>query len=334
MNRWTKWATLLVGLLVLSLITAVFSLTVGEMPIRLGDLPAIMRGDSIEYRVLRYIRLPRMVLALSVGGSLSLAGCLLQGVFRNPLVEPYTMGLSGGASLGVAICIVFGVSSLQYIWLPLSGFIGSLVVMGVIYTLSLRRRSVEVQRMLLVGVMISFVTSSAVLFIEAVAHPEDLQKIILWSMGSLTQSDTGMVIGMAALSLLLLVISSLFATPMNAMRLGLRGAGHLGLDTRRIVRWLFVISSFATGCSIVVAGVIGFVGLVIPHVVRLTIGNDYRVVIPASFLLGGLFLLLCDLVARTIIAPNELPIGVITGILGGLLFILLLTRPSSRKPLI
>ena len=244
------------------------------------------------------------------------------------------MGLSGGASLGVAICIVFGVSSLQYIWLPLSGFIGSLAVMGVIYTLSLRRRSVEVQRMLLVGVMISFVTSSAVLFIEAVAHPEDLQKIILWSMGSLTQSDTGMVIGMAVLSLLLLVTSCLFATPMNALRLGLRGAGHLGLDTRRTVRWLFVISSFATGCSIAVAGVIGFVGLVIPHVVRLTIGNDYRVVIPASFLLGGLFLLLCDLVARTIIAPNELPIGVITGILGGLLFILLLTRPRSRKPLL
>lgn len=334
MNRWTKWTALLLGLLVLSLITAVFSLTVGEMPIRLGDLPTIMRGDSIEYRVLRYIRLPRMILALSVGGSLSLAGCLLQGVFRNPLVEPYTMGLSGGASLGVAICIVFGVSSLQYIWLPISGFIGSLAVMGVIYALSLRRRSVEVQRMLLIGVMISFVTSSAVLFIEAIAHPEDLQKIILWSMGSLTQSDNGMVIGMAVLSLLLLLISCLFATPMNAMRLGLRGAGHLGLDTRRTVRWLFVISSLATGCSIAVAGVIGFVGLVIPHVIRITIGNDYRVVIPASFLLGGLFLLLCDLVARTIIAPNELPIGVITGIVGGLLFIILLTRPRSRKPLL
>lgn len=333
MSKWGKWSLLLLGLLVLILVTSLFSLTVGEMSIDLSQLGQLRQSDSTEYRVLRYIRLPRMLLALSVGGSLSLAGALLQGIFRNPLVEPYTLGISGGASLGVALCIVLGLGGLGELVLPLGGFVGSLVTIILVYLLSLRWHRIDVERMLLVGVMISFVTSSAVLFLEAVAHPDELQRIILWSMGSLAQSDTSMVVGMSVLSIVLLILSCLVATPLNAMRLGMSGAGHLGLNTALLARCLFVLASIATGCSIAVTGVIGFVGLVIPHVVRLMVGNDYRIVIPAAFLTGGLFLLLSDLLARIIIAPNELPVGVITGIIGGVLFIVMLTRPRKHKSL-
>lgn len=334
MSKWAKWSIILGLLLVLVLASALASLSVGEMTIDLSHLSEWYETDSIEYRVMRHIRLPRTLLALSVGGALSLAGCLLQGVFRNPLVEPYTLGLSGGASLGVALSILLGLSSLSEVIQPLSGFLGSLAVILMIYMLSMRKRDFSVSKMLLIGVMISFVTSSAVLFLEAIAHPEDLQKIILWSMGSLSQSEPVMVYGMTGLSLLLLVACCLFATPLNALRLGMRGASHLGLDARRVVRYLFLMASVATGCSIAVSGVIGFVGLVIPHSMRIIVGDDYRIVLPASFLSGGLFLLLCDMVARTIIAPSELPVGVITGILGGILFIIMLTSPRGKRPVL
>lgn len=334
MSKWAKWSIVLGLLLILTIASALLSLALGEMSIDLSRLSEWCAADSVEYRVVRYIRLPRTLLALSVGGSLSLAGCLLQGVFRNPLVEPYTLGLSGGASLGVALSIILGLGTLREIAMPVSGFLGALAVILVIYMLSLRKRDFTVGRMLLIGVMISFVTSSAVLFIEAVARPEDLQRIILWSMGSLSQSEPTMVYGMSVLSLLLLLACCLFATPLNALRLGLSGAGHLGLDARRVVRYLFLLASIATGCSIAVAGVIGFVGLVIPHTMRQIVGEDYRIVLPASFLSGGLFLLLCDMVARTIIAPSELPVGVITGIIGGVLFILMLTRPRGKRPVL
>lgn len=334
MSKWAKWWIVLGLLLLLVILSALLSLTLGEMAIDLSRLSEWRAADTIEYRVVRYIRLPRTLLALSVGGSLSLAGCLLQGVFRNPLVEPYTLGLSGGASLGVALSIILGLSSLSEVSMPISGFLGSLAVILVIYVLSLRKRDFSVGKMLLIGVMISFVTSSAVLFIEAIARPEKLQRIILWSMGSLSQSEPTMVYGMSILSILLLVGCCLFATPLNALRLGLSGASHLGVDSRRVVRYLFVLASIATGCSIAVSGVIGFVGLVIPHTMRLIVGDDYRIVLPASFLSGGLFLLLCDMVARTIIAPSELPVGVITGIIGGILFILMLIRPRGKRPVL
>lgn len=334
MSKGVRQAVVLGLLLLLVAAGAVLSLVVGEMTIDLSRLAEWRAADAMEYRVVRYIRLPRTLLALSVGGSLSLAGCLLQGVFRNPLVEPYTLGLSGGASLGVALTILLGPVALRELSLPLGGFAGAATVILLIYMLSLRKRDFSVEKMLLIGVMISFVTSSAVLFLEAVAHPDQLRMIVLWSMGSLSQSEPGMVYGMTAMSAVLLGVCLLFSTPLNALRLGLKGAAHLGVDTRRVVRYLLVIASVAAGCSIAAAGVIGFVGLVIPHAMRLLMGDDYRIVLPASFLSGGLFLLLCDMVARTIIAPNELPVGVITGLIGGVLFILLLTRRGRRRPVL
>jgi len=322
-------ALLLVGLLAASML----SLGMGEIPIPISDIPHILsEKESMEYGVLSYIRIPRTLLGLAIGGSLSLAGAILQGVYRNPLVEPYTLGISGGASLGITFAIVAGLHLLNILFLPLAGFIGAFATIFLVYTLSLGKGGLSVNRMLLIGVMISFIASSLMMFLMSITTTDNINGIVFWMMGSLNESNSTMINVMIILSLVCLVISYLFVMPLNALRLGEEKAKHLGFNANSVIRILFIITSLLTGACIAVAGVIGFVGLVIPHIVRLWVGTDYRILLISSFLSGAIFLILCDVMARTIISPNELPIGVITGILGGVLFIVLLSN-SRRKEL-
>lgn len=321
-------------LLLLSGVTgaALLSLGMGEVSIRLGDLPHILSDkESIEYGVLTYIRIPRTLLGLAIGGSLSLAGAILQGIYRNPLVEPYTLGISGGASLGVTFAIVAGLHLLNILFLPLAGFIGAFATIFLVYTLSLGKGGLSVNRMLLIGVMISFISSSLMMFLMSVTSAENIHGIVFWMMGSLNESNNTLIAVMVALSLFCLIVSYLFVMPLNALRLGEEKARHLGFNANSVIRILFILTSLLTGTCIAVAGIIGFVGLVIPHIVRLWVGTDYRISLIASFLSGSTFLILCDVMARTIIAPNELPIGVITGIVGGVAFIVLLSNAKRKE---
>jgi iron complex transport system permease protein len=314
-------------------ISFVIALCIGEVDINLATLKSILSRETqgIETTIIHRIRLPRIILALAVGGSLSLAGVILQGIYRNPLVEPYTLGISGGAALGVALVIVMGLSHLAggYM-LPLAGFLGSLLAIGFLYILSSRGGKIKVQSMLLIGVMISFIVSSAMMFLMAITSTENLHGIVFWMMGSLDETNTMLIRSVFWLSLVGLLATYFFVKPLNALRLGETKARHLGVNTEMALRLLFVIASLLTGMSVAVAGVIGFVGLIIPHITRLLVGNDYRILLITSFLGGGTFLILCDLVARTIIAPNELPIGVITGMIGGIIFIIVLGRRQLR----
>lgn len=320
---------LLVGLSAVSLL----SLGTGEISIRISDLPGILsEKESMEYGVLAYIRIPQTLLGLTIGGSLSLAGAILQGIYRNPLVEPYTLGISGGASLGITFAIVAGLHLLNILFLPLAGFLGAFATIFLVYTLSLGRGGLSVNRMLLTGVMISFIASSLMMFLMSITSSDNIHGIVFWMMGSLNETNSTLITVMIALSLFCLIISYLFVMPLNALRLGEEKAKHLGFNANSVIRILFVITSLLTGACIAVAGVIGFVGLVIPHIVRLWVGTDYRILLISSFLSGGIFLILCDVIARTIISPNELPIGVITGIVGGIVFIMLLSN-SRRKEL-
>lgn len=328
-----QWIWSLYVLLLLVGVVTVFmlSLGMGEIPIRIGDLPHILsEKDSVEYGVLAYIRIPRTLLGLTIGGSLSLAGTILQGIYRNPLVEPYTLGISGGASLGITFAIVAGIHLINILFLPLAGFIGAFATIFLVYTLSLGKGGLSINRMLLIGVMISFIASSLMMFLMSITSTDNVHGIIFWMMGSLNEPNSTLITVMVILSLFCLILSYLFVMPLNALRLGEEKAKHLGFNANSVVRVLFIITSLLTGACIAVAGIIGFVGLVIPHIVRLWVGTDYRILLITSFLSGGIFLILCDVMARTIISPNELPIGVITGILGGILFILLLSR-SRRK---
>ncbi|WP_346861105.1 iron ABC transporter permease [uncultured Draconibacterium sp.] len=330
-TKYIKWLLFLAGLILLLLISVVISLSSGEVKISLMQLPEILANKTgIEYMVLTKIRIPRLVLAIAVGGSLSLSGAILQGIYRNPLVEPYTLGISGGAALGVAIAIVFGLNTLSFLSLPLFGFAGALLTLFVVYFLSVKRGGLSINSMLLIGVMVSFVASSAMMFLMSITTTDNLQSIVFWVMGSLDESNN-LLIRIAIYSAIAgLLLTYFFAQPLNALRLGEVKAKHLGINTNITIKLLFFVASLLTGIAVAVAGVIGFVGLVIPHLVRLVIGNDYRILIAGSFLGGSIFLILCDTIARTIISPNELPIGVITGFAGGLVFIVVLSRSKSH----
>jgi iron complex transport system permease protein len=285
----------------------------------------------MEYTILSQIRIPRVMLGIAVGGSLSLAGILLQGIYRNPLVEPYTMGISGGASLGVAFVIVFSLHQvLGSFMLPLAGFIGSFLIIFLVYTISTRSGRINIQTMLLTGVMISFIASSSMMFLMAITSSENLYGIIFWIMGSLDEPDMSLIYITLIVSIASLLVSYLFVQPLNALRLGEEKAKHLGINTDVAIKLLFLLASLLAGVCVAVAGVIGFVGLIIPHLMRMLVGSDYRILLVSSFLSGSIFLVLCDVIARTIISPNELPIGVITGIVGGIVFLLMMSRSSLR----
>jgi len=324
--KWIGWTLFLTGILV---IVCCLALATGPAGIPLNEMMSLFleQGLSPEKSILIDVRLPRVLLGIAVGGALSISGVLLQGMFRNPLVEPYTLGISGGAALGVCLAIVLKLNRIfPVLTLPLCGFLGSITVMGVVYFLSLKRGIVQVHGMLLTGVMISFVSSSLIMLIMAVSRTEDLHGIIFWTMGFLGESRWPLVFLMLTVSLLGLVLSYFFCFDLNAFSLGEEEAIHLGIKVESTKRLLFLLASILTGLSVSVAGIIGFVGLVVPHFVRTVIGADHRILIIGAYLLGAGFLVFCDTMARTVISPLELPVGVVTGIVGGSVFIYTLTR--------
>ena len=317
------WIGLLCILLIFVCMVGFLSLCIGSSGFYFKSIIPVMSAKGTpEYTILFNIRLPRIILGFAVGGALSLAGIILQGLFRNPLVEPYTLGISGGAALGVALNVIFKVArKFDVVSIPLSGFLGAGIVILLLYSLSMKKRILKMQELLLCGVMISFICSSFIMLIMAVSKSEDLHGIIFWIMGSLEEPNLRLIWVTVFISIWGLIVSYLFCFDLNALVLGDEEAMHLGINVERTKRLLFVIASLLTGLSVSVAGIIGFVGLLVPHLARMFVGNDHRILNISSFLLGGGFLILCDTLARIIIAPLELPVGVITGILGGSLFI-------------
>ena len=324
--RWIIWVAILAVVL---LGISIFSLCVGSAGIPIRKIASLILESecTAEYSILFDIRLPRIILGFAIGGALSLAGVILQGMFRNPLVEPYTLGISGGAALGVCLNIVLRLHrTFGVLTLPLFGFLGAVLVIMLVYSLSTKKGTLKMQGLLLTGVMISFISSSLIMLIMAISRTEDLHGIVFWIMGSLEEPSWFLIKIAVLASIFSLVISYLFCFDLNALSLGEEEALHLGVNVERTKRLLFVIASLLTGFSVSVAGIIGFVGLVVPHFVRMFVGGDHRVLLISSFLCGGSFLIFCDTLARTIIVPMELPVGVITGILGGSLFVYALTK--------
>jgi iron complex transport system permease protein len=324
-RRWILWLVILIAL---AFGIAVFALVVGPAGIPLERILRILKGQQggIENQIIWNIRFPRLLLGFAIGGALSLAGVILQGLFRNPLVEPYTLGISGGAAVGVSLNILLGFSSAGVLSLPVSGFLGACCVMLFLYFLNTRQKTLSLQGMLLTGVMITFISSALIMLILALSRSEDLQGILFWIMGSLDEPDSSLIYVALAVSLFSLVMSYFFCTDLNAFALGEEEAVHLGIPVERTKRILFAMAAVLTGVSVAVAGVIGFVGLVVPHFMRRFVGRDHRILLAASFLGGGCFLVFSDSLARILIAPLELPVGVITGLIGGALFIAVLAR--------
>jgi iron complex transport system permease protein len=231
----------------------------------------------------------------------------------------------------VAFAIVFGLhQSIGSFVLPLSGFSGAFLIIFLVYSISSRHGRINIQSMLLTGVMISFIASSSMMLLMAITSAENLHGIIFWIMGSLDEPDMSLIYVALVMAFASLAVSYLFVQPLNALRLGEEKAKHLGINTDTTIKLLFLMASMLAGVCVAVAGVIGFVGLIIPHLMRLLVGSDYRILLVSSFVSGSIFLVLSDVIARTIISPNELPIGVITGIAGGIVFLLMMSRSAAQ----
>jgi len=325
---------LLISLLIL-LIVIIISLCIGSSGILLKDIINVLltkRVGTVEHSIIFDIRVPRIILGFAVGSSLSISGVILQGIFRNPLVEPYTLGISGGAAFAICLNILLGLNKENMLLsIPISGFLGSILVLLIIYLLSTRKGILKINQLLLTGVMISFIASSLIMFIMSISRLEDLHQIIHWTMGSLEEPNLLLIKIIFFISLLGYFVSYFFSVELNTFLLGEEEAIHLGINVNRVKKILFVLASLLTGSAVSVAGIIGFVGLVIPHLVRIIVGNDHRILIICSGIIGAAFLILSDTIARTIIAPVELPVGVITGIIGGSTFIYFLYKRNLYK---
>ncbi len=324
-----KWLLTIFVILAILFCMAFLSLVMGTKDIELSKIISIaLNGKgTAEYSILFDIRLPRILLGFAVGGALSLAGAVLQGMFRNPLVEPYTLGISGGATLGVVVNLIFGFNRfLGLLSMPVFGFLGSLLVISIIYGMSIKKGIIRMNGLLLTGVMISFISSSLLMLIFSMSTAEDLHSIIFWIMGSLEEPNWFLIKLIVGISFAGLILSYIFCLDLNALALGEEQAMHLGVNVEKTKRIFFIIASVLTGFSVALAGQIGFVGLIIPHTLRLFIGGDHRILLVSSYLGGAAFLIMCDTIARTAASPVELPVGVITGILGGAFFVYALGR--------
>ncbi|MFC5850256.1 FecCD family ABC transporter permease [Deinococcus petrolearius] len=286
--------------------------------------------DEQQAAVLWVIRLPRVVLGALVGAGLAVAGTAMQGLFRNPLADPGLLGISSGASLAAAMSVVLGFHLFGAYSLPVAAFVGSLLSTAVIYLLSQERGRVNVSTMLLAGIAINALCGAGTGLMTFLATDEQLRTITFWSLGSLGGATWPTVVSAAPLILLGTLVLPLTARALNALMLGESGAAHLGIPVTR-VKWLTVVLvALSVGAGVAVAGTIGFVGLVVPHVLRLLTGPNHRTLLPASALLGAALLVLADLGSRTVAMPAEVPIGIITALLGAPFFIYLL-RQGRRE---
>jgi iron complex transport system permease protein len=307
-------------------ISGVIAISVGTVPIPMHKVLGILTGDGsfsdTERAIILDIRLPRLLLAICVGAGLSVAGLVFQALLRNPLAEPYILGISSGGTVGtlIALGLSFGTFGTS-----LTSFAGSGLVMLLVYTAAHRRGQMDTNALLLAGVMIGAFFNAIVLLIIALAHQE-LRNAFLWLMGNLSNATPGafQLVGpiVAAATLVLLW----HAKSYNLIATGDESALQLGVHVKTVKRLSYVVGSLITGLVVSVSGVVGFVGLIIPHICRMLFGPDHRLLLPASFLLGATFMVLADLLSRTLLAPAEIPVGAVTAAIGAPVFVYLLRK--------
>jgi len=328
-KKYFIWFIWLVSLFLGLLLISGLSFCIGAEGVSFKEAFNLLSGntDAITRSIFLDLRLPRILLGFAVGGALAIAGVILQGMFRNVLVEPYSLGISGGAALGVCLNLVLRLDAkLGVLSFPVTGFLGAFTIIMVVYYLNSKKGILKLEGLLLTGVMISFISSSLVMLLMAIARTDNLNGIIFWIMGSLDETNWQLVEIMIVVALFGLIVSCFYSRELNALSLGEEEARHLGVNTIRLKKIVFVLASILTGCAVSVCGIIGFVGLVVPHFMRMFVGFDHRVLLLSSFLAGGIFLIACDTISRMIIYPLELPVGVVTGILGGIIFIYALAK--------
>lgn len=283
-------------------------------------------ADNIDAQIFFIARLPRALAGALVGGTLAAAGVVFQGLLRNALATPYTLGVSAGASLGAMIAITFG-ASLPWLSAAPASLAGAMLAVSVVYLLASAKHSgLSTTVLLLSGVTLNAFFSALILFVQYLANFADMFRAMRWLMGNLDVAGFGPVVGALPLVLIAFVAFAWLARPLNLLSLGADAAGARGVNVAMAQRVAFFSASIATGAAVSVGGPIGFVGIIVPHLVRLMVGADHRLVLPASAFLGAGFLVACDVAARTVLAPIELPVGIITAMVGGPFFLWMLIR--------
>lgn len=278
------------------------------------------------------IRLPRVLLAVVIGGSLALAGCVMQGLFRNPLADPGLLGISSGAACAVALWVVlpFSLPALLMLYAPmLAAFVGALVATLVIFLLSQQRDS-SLSRLLLAGIAINALCGAIVGVMSWVSNDAQLRLLSLWGMGSLGSAQWSTLLAAASLMIPTVMIIWRLSGALNLLQLGDEEAHYLGVDVHAVQRILLLCGALLVASAVAVSGVIGFIGLVVPHLIRMWLGADHRAVIPGSVLTGAALLLIADTLARTVVAPAEMPVGLLTSLLGAPWFLWLIFRREAH----
>jgi iron complex transport system permease protein len=339
-GRWVFWVGLF---LLISLVALIGCLRYGTQELALsrildillqgmGEVPTGVTESDPTRVILLHVRLPRVLLAFLVGGSLAAVGVALQALLRNPLADPFVIGISSGAALGAAVALLFGVglSAWSLSTLPVCAFGGALVSLLIVYRISATHFGFSIYTLLLAGVVLNAIFSALIMFLTSVADPNRAFGMYAWLMGSLTGPDyptlgiLGLYLGIG------LVLLATQAHSLNLLTLGEEAARSLGVEVERVKKLIFLAAALLTGAVVAFSGLIGFVGLIVPHAVRLALSADHRLLLPIAGLAGGIFLMIADTVARTLLSPSEIPVGVVTALVGGPVFLYLLMNHRVR----
>ncbi len=338
------WLT--IALVILLIATFFWALLTGPMAIDLHDvfmgLVRSVQGQGIDGSadwVVQELRLPRAILAALVGAGLAVAGAVTQGVFRNPLADPGLIGVASGAALAaVAVIVLSASASVLSGWkaltgpfaLPMAAFLGGLLVTLVIYRLGTVGGQTQVAVLLLAGVAINVLAGAATGVLTYLADDQQLRDMTFWSMGSLAHGRWPEITALCVFIIPSMILMLRSARLLNALLMGEQVAAHLGFDVQSSKRWLLIGAALIVGSSVAVTGMIGFIGLVVPHLLRLVVGADHRQLLPLSALAGASLLLVADTLARTVIAPADLPVGLVMALIGGPVFLTLLLQQTKR----
>ncbi|MFF3115673.1 FecCD family ABC transporter permease [Kitasatospora sp. NPDC057904] len=334
-------ATLVTAALAAALVLcALLAAGTGAYRIPLGDILASAAHrtglgghalDRVPESVLWNVRLPRVVLALLVGGSLGCAGALMQGVFGNPLAEPAVIGVSSGGAVGAVACIVLGLDTLGTWTVTAFAFASGLLTVLAVYALARSGGRTEVVTLILTGVAVNAFCGALIGLFLFAADSAAISQVTFWQLGSLSQATWGKVLAVLPFAVAGLAVAPLYARRLDLLALGERPARHLGVDVERMRLVLITVVALLTAAAVAVSGIIGFVGLVVPHLLRMVAGPGHRFLLPASALGGALVLVVADLAARTLAEPAELPLGVLTALIGSPFFFWLLRRTRTKQ---
>ena len=322
-----------ISLILLVVLLIAFSLGLSIGPTKSGMRAAFSalfstnESDSVLYSIVWHIRLPRVLLAAVVGATLSLGGLVFQALLRNPLAEPFILGISGGSAIGAIIGILLGLA--RFPGICFMSFLGSLATLALILVMSTGKSILRKDALLLSGVMVNAFCSAIIMFLISITQDARLHNIIFWLMGDLSTADLPQVVILGAILIPCFILVFVFSHSMNLLMMGKDMARTMGINIKAVTITLLIVTSFMVSATVSFSGLVGFVGLVIPHLLRLVLGPDHRFLVPACLFGGAAYLVLCDLLARTLPQQGEMPAGVITALIGAPLFIILLKK--SRK---